>query len=137
MRKPFRFTWILVALICIYFGWIYYSQWREKNKLINNLEEKKASQERPLSDVYGGGKFAILNFYTTFPSIRRGETSQLCYGVSGAEKIRIEPPAGNVWPSFSRCVDVAPTDDTTYVLTAEDADGNTVTAEATIKVNRE
>ena len=137
MRKPFRFTWILVALICIYLGWSYYSQWSKKQTLIETLEEKKASQNRPLSDAYGGGQFAILNFYTTFPSISQGETSQLCYGVSGAESLRIEPPVENVWPSFSRCVDVKPTSDTTYKLIAEDADGNTKTAEATIKVSRE
>lgn len=137
MRKPFRFTLILVALIIVYFGWVYHSRWSEKETLIERLEEQQSSRDRPLSDAYGGGKFSILNFYTTFPSIHPGETSQLCYSVAGAESVRLEPPVANVWPSYSRCVEVAPTTDTTYRLIAEDENGNTETAEISIQVNRD
>ena len=69
------------------------------------------------------------------PLIRRGETAQLCYGVSNAKTVRIEPrPACGVWPSLARCVEVAPTKDTAYSLTAEDGKGNTKTATVEVKV---
>jgi len=84
--------------------------------------------------MLGGNQFAILNFYASPGEIRRGETAQLCYGVSNAKTVRIEPQTSAVWPSYSRCVDVAPKKDTTYTLTAEDAAGHIKTATVTVKV---
>jgi hypothetical protein len=134
MRKMFRYTWILLGLIVIYLGLVYYSRW-SKNQAW--LEEQEKANKRSLSKVYGDGSLAILNFYTTAPSIRPGETAQLCYGVSGAESVRIEPPVQNVWPAYSRCIEVAPKSDTVYRLIAKDAAGKTVTAEAAIKISKD
>ena len=67
--------------------------------------------------------------------VSKGGTAQLCYGVSNAKTLTIDPkPTGDVWPSIARCVDVAPTKDTTYVVTAQDANGHTETANVTIQV---
>jgi hypothetical protein len=114
---------------------VYYGRRSATRDLIQDLEERKASEERAVADAYGGDRLSILNFYANPASIRRGETTQLCYSVPNAESVRIDPPVKNVWPSRSRCVDVAPQSDTTYTLIAEDADGNTVTADTTVEVN--
>jgi len=87
-------------------------------------------------ETLGGNKFDILNFYASPGKIRRGESAQLCYGVSNAKTVRLDPPAGDVWPSYSRCFDVTPSKDTTYTLTADDGQGNTKTASLTIEVRR-
>ncbi len=137
MPKALRFTVILIGLLGLYLGWTYYSRWSDKKSLMERLDAEAESQNSPLPDVYGGGRLTIIAFYTTAPVIRMGETAQLCYGVASAESVRIEPPVEHVWPSASRCVDVAPTTDTVYKLVAEDADGNIDTAEATIKIHRE
>lgn len=133
MQKVFRFTWwILLAFACIYLGLVYYSRKSASRELIKDLEERKASQERAVVDAYGGQTLAILNFYANPATIRKGETTEICYSVPNAESVRIEPTVENVWPSLSRCVEVSPTSDTVYTLIAEDANGNTVTANTTV-----
>ena len=135
MQKGFRYTWIVVVvvLIMIYFGWIYYSRWSDKTGFMQRIEENQPSQKQSLSDSYGNS-LSILNFYAIPQTIRKGETAQLCYGVSNAESVQIEPSVENVWPSYSRCVDIVPVSDTVYKLIAVDADGNEVTKDAAIKV---
>ncbi len=136
MRRVFRYTWwILLAFACIYLGLIYYSRKSANRALIEDLRERKAFQERAVVDAYGGRELAILNFYANPAAIRKGETTEICYSVPNAESVRIEPPVENVWPSLSRCVEVSPTSDTVYTLIAEDANGNTVTADTTVEVD--
>jgi hypothetical protein len=137
MPKAFRFTLVLLALLGMYLGWVYYTRWENSRTFVEKMEEQRGSGDGKLSDVYGGGRLTIISFYTTAPYIRSGETAQLCYGVASAEDVRIEPPVENVWPSVSRCVDVSPEKDTVYKLIAKDEDGNTATAEAAIKVIKE
>lgn len=135
MQKAFRYKWIIivVALIMIYLGWIYYSRWSDNVGFMQHIEENRPSQNRSVSDVYGGS-LSILNFYAIPQTIRKGESAQLCYGVSNAESVQIEPSVEKVWPSYSRCVDIAPANNTVYKLTAVDADGNEVTQNTALKV---
>lgn len=136
MRGVFRYTWlILLAFACIYLSWVYYTRRSANRALIEEIRGRKEAQERAVVDAYGGGELAILNFYANPAAIRKGETTEICYSVPNAESVRIDPPVENVWPSRSRCVEVSPTSDTVYTLIAEDANGNTITAETTVKVN--
>ena len=135
MRRVLRFTWWILAFGLIYLGIVFYTRWSVNQALIHQLEERKASQDRAVVEAHGGSKLTILSFYAYPPAIRRGGTAQLCYSVSNSESVRIEPPVGNVWPSLSRCVDVAPAVDTVYTLTAKDAKGNTITAKTKVKVD--
>jgi hypothetical protein len=132
MRKAYRFTWMLAVLIVLYLGWVFYSRWSENRAFKVRVQELQESQESTISKTYG--ELKILGFYATPPIVGPGETAQLCYSVTSAENVRIEPHVENVWPSFSRCVDVRPTENTTYKLIAEDADGKKVTAETTVEV---
>jgi hypothetical protein len=134
MRKVHLITWIIAAAAFIYLGWTYYSRWSANRAFIGHLEESAESQDRTVADVYGGDRLTILNFYAVPAAIRRGESAQLCYGVTNAESARIEPPVKYVWPSRSRCVEVSPGSSTVYTLIAEDADGNTATADTTVEV---
>jgi hypothetical protein len=43
-----------------------------------------------------------------------------------ATSVRLDPPAGSVWPSLSRCLEVSPVKTTRYTLTAEDTAHHTV-----------
>lgn len=136
MRRASRYTWlILLAFACIYLSWIYYTRRSANRALSEEIRERQEAQERAVLDAYGGGELAILNFYANPAAIRKGETTQICYSAPNAESVRIEPPVKNVWPSRSRCVEVSPTSDTVYTLIAEDANGNTVTAETAVEVN--
>jgi hypothetical protein len=58
----------------------------------------------------------------------------MCYGVSNAKSVKLDPPDANVWPSNDRCLQISPKKTTTYTFTADDGQGNTKTATLTIEV---
>lgn len=63
----------------------------------------------------------------------RGERVLLCYGTAGASSARIEPAVEGVSPSPNRCLEAAPTQDTTYRLVAA-GPGGEATAEVSVRV---
>lgn len=132
-------TYIVVScaaflVVGIYLGWTFWSR-REENRA---LEEKIASQQRAQNqktfEAMGGNRFSILGFYADPQSAHPGDTVELCYGVSNAQSVELEPQSQPVWPAQSHCVQVSPRKTTTYTLTAEDANGQTKTATVLVKV---
>ncbi len=134
VRNPLLYTSLLVLLSMIYAGWVLFSRRQEVREMEEKAKAEKLAQDQKIVESLGGNRFEILNFYASPPVIRRGETAQLCYGVSNAKAVHLEPQTNPVWPSFMRCVDVAPKKDTTYTLTAEDGQGNSKTASVEVKV---
>jgi hypothetical protein len=139
LRKILRFTWIIPGIALLMTAGIFYSRWLENERIRDQAAKKKQAEERESARIavenLGGSRFEVLHFYASPPVLRRGEAAQMCYGVANAKAVRIEPkPEHGVWPSLNRCFDVAPRAETTYTLTAEHADGRTVTATLTIKV---
>jgi len=135
MRKAYSIPLVTAAAVVLYLGWVYYTRWSDNRAFVRRLAEPKEAQDRAIVDAYGGGRLTILGFYATPATILWGEKTQLCYSVSNSKSVRIEPPVENVWPSFSRCVEVAPEKDTVYRLIAEDAAGHKAIATTTVKVN--
>ena len=64
----------------------------------------------------------------------RGESALLCYGVENAATVWLEPPRQELSAALARCVEVSPTRDTTYRLTAEGPDGDAVMRELRLSV---
>ena len=130
---PYTSFAIIVALL--YLGWVFYSRWHENRLLQQQSAAKERAEAKRIYDMYGAGRVKILQLYANPAVLSRGGTGQLCYGVSNAKNIAIDPkPKGDVWPSISRCVDVVPSKDTTYTLTVQDAAGHTETANVTVQV---
>ncbi len=130
-----RYTWFLHVAVLLVVGWIFFSRWDENRRIEQRAIEKKRAEDAQTFEMLGGNRFEILQFYVSPGIIKRGETAQLCYGVSNTKAVLLEPePASGVWPSLNRCVEVAPTKDTTYTLTANDGNGNTKTATVEVKV---
>jgi hypothetical protein len=134
LRNPLLYTSLIVVLATLYAGWILFSRRQEVRELEEKAKAEKLAQDQKIVESLGGSSFDILNFYASPPVIQHGETAQLCYGVSNAKSVRLEPQTSAVWPSYMRCVEVAPKKDTTYTLTAEDGRGNTKTATIVVKV---
>ena len=138
-RKVWQYGAIVLAIALLYSGWTVYSRWQSDRELEEKAAQRKKTAEREDAaktvETLGGNRFDILNFYASAGKIRRGESAQLCYGVSNAKAVHLDLP-GDVWPSYSRCFDVTPSKDTTYTLTAEDGQGSTKTASLTIEVRR-
>jgi len=137
-RRVWLYGSIVVAAVALYVGWIVVSRWQGNRALERQAAEQQAAKEREDAEktveTLGGSKFDIISFYIMPGTIHRGESTQMCYGVSNAKSVRLDPPVANVWPSVSRCFEISPMKDTTYTLTAEDANGNSKSASVTLKV---
>lgn len=133
-RNALLYTSLIVVLATLYAGWVMLSRRQEVRELEEKAKAEKLAQDQEIVESLGGSSFDILNFYASPPVIEHGETAQLCYGVSNAKVVRLEPQPNAVWPSYMRCVEVAPKKDTIYTLTAEDNRGNTKTATVVVKV---
>ena len=137
MRHPLtflRYSWIVLGVAALFVGWVFFSRWQVNRRIEQRALDRKRAEDQRAVEMLGGNRFEILHFYASPGIIRRGETAQLCYGVSNAKTVRLEPQPHAVWPSFSRCVDVAPNKDTSYTLTAEDAGGHSKTATLMVQV---
>jgi len=114
------------------------SRWQENKQLTDQAAEQARSREKQEAkqtvDSLGGDRFDILSFYATPGAIRKGESAQLCYGVSNAKSVSLDPPAAEMWPSATRCFDISPTKTTNYTLTATDAQGNKKEVSLELKV---
>lgn len=137
IRKLLPFTSIALVLAVLYVGWMFYSRWEENRELERKRSEAAAQNAKEVVQELGGSELKILSLSLDRGLIRRGEKLTLCYGVANAKKVKIDPPPKDeTWPSMQRCVEVAPTRDTTYTLTAEDASGHTQTASVQVRVVR-
>jgi hypothetical protein len=121
--------WIPVLLIALYVGWI---MWQRHTSLTQVAH--KPVEDDPLARY--GGQVRIVQFYSGNGAILPGGKTELCYGVVNAKEVRLDPPVEKLWPSMSRCFDVAPAKTTHYTLTAEAADHKLVTASLDITVQR-
>ncbi len=136
--KFLRYSWLVVAAALIFVSGTSFLRWRENRAIDEEMERRaaarKSEEDRRTVEMMGGNRFEILAFYAAPATIRRGEAAQLCYGVSNAVSVRLDPPVESLRPSYSRCVDVSPQKDTTYTLTAEDLQGHAKTATAMVRV---
>jgi hypothetical protein len=125
-------TAILAA--AIYTGLTFYSRRQQNQAILENAARQKRAEDQRALDMMGGDTFDILNFYASPGHIRRGDSARLCYGVSNAKSVTLDPKDANVYPALSNCESVSPRKTTTYTLTAVDAKGNNKTASLTLTV---
>ena len=143
-KKPnaLRNLWMgfgAVALIVL--AYVGYTMWSRKTQdadLAYKQQAAKTAQQRESDaaavEELGGSDFKILSFYASPGLIHRGETVDMCYGVSNAKTVKLDPPEGNVWPSANRCLQVTPKKTTTYTLTIDDGKGKTANQQLTVTV---
>jgi hypothetical protein len=138
-RAGFRIYIIVSAVAFLfvggYVGWVFYSRWDANRTFAEKAAEKQRSQDQQTFEAMGGNRFDILTYAANPPIIQAGERSSLCYSVSNAKAVKIEPQAEEpVWPAFSRCVHVSPRKTTEYTLTIDDGAGHAKTATVEVKV---
>jgi hypothetical protein len=99
-----------------------------------NAAEKRLVDDRAAVEQLGGSEVAIRALYVSPSIIRRGGTAQLCYDVSNAKTVTLDPSSGEVWPSHYRCLDVSPRKTTTYTLTITGPSGPPVSSSVRVTV---
>jgi hypothetical protein len=132
--KYLIFSGVALLLAGIYVGSVFLSRRQANQALEEKAATERRAQNRQTFEMMGGNRFEILGFYADPASIGRGETAELCYSVSNAKSVTLEPQSEPVWPAFSRCVHVSPRKTTKYTLTAEDAAGHTKSATISVEV---
>jgi hypothetical protein len=101
----------------LYSGWVLWQRHRSQT------QPATFQTVDPLAKY--GSHVKIVQFYTTTGTITKGRKALLCYSVVNATVVRLDPPVESVWPSMSRCFEIAPVRSTRYTLTAEGADRTT------------
>lgn len=133
-RRVTRFLSVLVLMAALYTGGVFYARWDRDRRMEQLQRQREVQEARRSFELMGGDRFEILQFYASPGVIRRGESVLLCYGVSNALTVRLEPYPEPLRPSLSHCVRVAPAEDTTYTLTIQDDKGNTKSESVTVRV---
>jgi hypothetical protein len=129
---------VVFAAALLYVGWVFYSRWQQNRAFEQRAAEQKKAQteqDQRTFEGMGGNRFEILAFYANPGVIHRGDSSSLCYSVSNAKSVTLEPQSDAVWPSYERCINVSPTKTTTYTFTARDAAGHTKSSTAVVGVH--
>jgi hypothetical protein len=128
LKNPLVYSSAILVIVGLAVGYIMYSRWQDARARERQAAEEHAEKQRDADRTavaeLGGKDFEILDFYVSPKVIHRGETAQLCYGVSNAKSVTLEPQPHPVWPSPANCVDISPKKTTTYTLTIFDAAGH-------------
>jgi len=133
--KLLPYTTVLLLIVAGYVGWIFYSRKQDAKAAIEKAEQQKAEQNKKVVDqVFGSGQVKLLNFSISPIRLRRGESAHMCYGVSNAVSVTIEPHVEDTKPSYNHCFDIIPTKDTTYTITAKDQAGREEKGSLTVTV---
>lgn len=123
-----------MVVAALYSGWVFYSRHENAAEAERQLQQKQADEDRRVVQEFGGDQLKILAFGAEIEEVAPGGRVVLCYGVSNATQVKIEPGVEPIKPALSHCLDVFPKKTTTYTLKAEDAKGNSKSASLTIRV---
>ena len=123
-----------MVLVAIWTGWTLYSRQQSAAEAARQSKEKQAEVDRKLVSEFGGEKLTILGFNAAEKEISPGGRVLMCYGVSNATAVKIEPGVESIKPALQHCLEVFPKKTTNYTLTASDDKGNTKSKSLTITV---
>jgi hypothetical protein len=129
------YTTVLLIIVAGYVAWTFYSRRQSAKEAEERVAAEKAAQNKKIVDqVFGSGEVKLLNFSIAPIRVKRGETAHVCYGVSNAVSVTIEPHVEDTKPSYHHCFDIEPQKTTTYTLTAKDQAGHVQTGSLTVTV---
>lgn len=135
LRKVIPFTSVAMIIVALYVGWTFYSRSASNREAEEAASEKERQRAKKVTDtIYGSGEVRILNFSVDQRVVPRGKTANMCYGVSNATSVTLEPHVEDTKPSVSHCLQISPRKETKYTLTAKDEKGHAATASVTIQV---
>jgi hypothetical protein len=137
-KNPIFYSSLVIFAVALYVSYVLLARYESGKQYERQTKARQAEQRREddrlAVEQLGGSDLAIRGFYVAPRTIHPGESAQLCYDVANAKNVTLDPPAGAVWPSHSRCLSVSPRKTTTYSLTIEDAAGKTVSQSVELPV---
>jgi len=138
-RNPYFYSSIVIVAVVAYVGYVLLSRYEsnrafERRRAEEQTEQRREDDRRAIEQLRGS-ELAVRALYISPAIIHRGESAQLCYDVTNAKSVTLNPPAGAVWPSHSRCLDISPKKTTTYTLTIANASGKSTSQTVTLQVH--
>jgi hypothetical protein len=138
LKNPYFYSGIVLLGVIVYVAFILISR-RESNRaydrrMAEKAAEQQRTEDRAIIDQFGGSDLSVRALYVSPKAIHPGQTAQLCYDVDNAKTVTVDPPVAEVWPSHTRCFDVAPKKTTNYTLTITDSAGKTVSESVQLEV---
>jgi len=138
-KNPFLYSSLLIFAVILCVSYILFTRYESSREYERHtrerLSEQRREDDRLAVEQLGGSELAIRGLYVSPRTIHPGESAQLCYDVANAKTVTLDPPAGEVWPSHSRCLNISPRKTTTYTLTIKDAAGKTVSQSVELPVH--
>jgi hypothetical protein len=135
VRKLLHYTWIAVLIAGLYVAWIFYSRHEREVAAEQELARQKQEQAKRVDNlIFGSGELQFTVFSADNGVLRRGETTELCYGVVNAVRVELDPQIEQAKPTYRHCIEIAPKKTTTYTIKATDAKGNTKSQSLTVQV---
>jgi hypothetical protein len=126
---------VAVIVVALYVGWTFYSRYERTRRAQEEIDAAHAdARKRVVDQIYGSGEVKFTTFGADSGLLKRGESTELCYGVVNATTVKIDPPVGEVRPSYHHCIEIRPKATTTYTIVAGDAKGNTKSESITVQV---
>jgi hypothetical protein len=124
-----------VVIAALYVGWTFYSRYDSNRRAQQALEAKQEEARKRVSDqIFGSGEIRFSSFSASDGLLKRGQTTELCYGVVNAASVKLEPPVEAIKPSYHHCLEIAPKKTTTYTITATDSAGHTKSESLEVRV---
>lgn len=134
IKRALPYLALAILAGMLYDAYVFYDRW-SGNRLAEQVRAgKEAEEAKKTYDALGGGQFKILNFYASPGAIRPGDHASICFGVSGAKTVRLEPNVQPLYPAVTHCFQVAPRKTTEYKLIAEDGKGHTAAESFVLQV---
>ncbi len=129
------YTTVALIVAALYAAWTFYARHERTQRAQAEIEAAHANaRKRVVDQIYGSGEVKFTTFGVDTGRLTRGESTELCYGVVNATTVKIDPPIGDIKPSYHHCLEIAPKKTTTYTITANDAKGNSKSESITVQV---
>jgi len=139
LKNPLLYSSLVIVGVLLYVSYVLFARYQSnkeyERKRAESQAEQRREEDRLAVEQLGGSELAIRGLYVSPRAIHPGETAQLCYDVANAKAVTLDPPAGEVWPSHTRCLNISPRKTTTYTLSIKDAAGNTVSQTVELPVH--
>ena len=134
LRGLLPYLTVVLIIAAIYAGWTVFSRSQQNRRAEQAAKQAELEADRRVVDTLGGDQLKILAFYASPGIVKRGQKSLVCYGVSNAKAVSIDPHIDDITPSLSRCLEVVPKRTTEYKLTAGDAKGHSTSQSFVLQV---
>lgn len=129
------YTTVAVIVAALYVAWTFYSRYESNKQAMQRIQaEREAARKRVVDQIYGSGEIRFSTFGADSGFLKRGETTELCYGVVNAKNVKLDPPVEQIKPSYHHCIEIAPKKTTTYTITADDGAGHSKAESLTVHV---